>query len=391
MIVWGSASGAEPRTCILLYYYFGKLERLHMKNEGKKKLGSKLSKKKESTSVPGLNRIDTEKLRMLHEKEDLILEEWYQIWLQEYKAVTVKQGTLESYECMYQYYVGPEFGKRLLSEIRSEEIQCFYNELARVGYSEATLSLVHVLVGSMLKQAYRTGRISKNPAEFITVPRGSAGKEPRALTTVQQELLQHYAHGHEIEGIIVIALTTGMRIGEITGLEWKNIDLKNKEIKVCGTLKYTREGIFFKDTPKTKSSRRTIPMLPQVEQMFRKLWDVQHYEKTAERETWNPVKGLENLIFLRRYGIPFTGQHVRQQLNHITSQINEEHPEVKIGHISPHVLRHTFATRALEQGMAPKVVQEILGHSSITMTMDLYTHVLPQMRIEEIRKLEQCF
>lgn len=358
-----------------------------------KKLGSKISKKRGMLTYPKEmdSIIDKERLRMLQKKENLTLKEWYHLWIEEYKSVTVKKGTLESYECMFQYYVGPRFGDRLLTEICGEEIQYFYNEMSRFGYSDATLALIHVLVGSMFKQAYRMGKIEKNPVEFITVPRGTMGKEPKALSLVQQELLQQYAHGQEIEGIIVIALTTGMRIGEITGLEWKNIDLKKKEISVCGTLKYTRTGVFFKDSPKTRSSKRIIPMLPQAIQMFQRIRDVQYYEKTAEKESWKPIKGLENLIFLRRTGIPFTGQHIRQQLNHITDQINEEHPEANIGHISPHVLRHTFATRALEQGMTPKVVQEILGHSSITMTMDLYTHVLPQMRIEEIRKLEQCF
>ncbi len=363
-----------------------------MKQEEKKKLGNKISKKRKLLVYSQENPVtDTEKLKILQKKENLTLEEWYHLWMEEYKSVTVKKGTLESYECMFQYYIGPRFGNRLLTEICGEEIQYFYNEMSRSGYSDATLALIHVLVGSMFKQAYRMGKIEKNPAEFIIVPRGTAGKEPRALSIDQQELLQQYAHRHEIEGIIVIALTTGMRIGEITGLEWKNIDLKKKEIYVSGTLKYTRTGIFFKDSPKTRSSRRIIPMLPKARQMFERIRDVQYYEKTAEKDTWKPIKGLENLIFLRRNGIPFTGQHIRQQLNHITDQINEEHPEAKIGHISPHILRHTFATRALEQGMTPKVVQEILGHSSITMTMDLYTHVLPQMRVEEIRKLEQCF
>lgn len=184
--------------------------------------------------------IPDENFVLLQKKKKLTVDEWYQIWLYNYKVVTVKTGTIESYGCIYRYYIKPEFGTQMLDEICGEEIQVFYNQMAWQGYSNATLSLIHVLLGSMFKQAYKNERIKKNPMDQVILPKGTLQKEPKALTVKQQELLLEYAHGSELEGIITIALTTGMRIGEITGLEWKDIDFKNYKIYITGTLKCTR-------------------------------------------------------------------------------------------------------------------------------------------------------
>ena len=255
----------------------------------------------------------------------------------------------------------------------------------------------------MFKQALKNELIKKNPVSLVTLPRGETKKERRVLTELEQRILVKEISGNYLEPLIIIALSTGMRIGELCGLEWTDINFEKKEIRVSGTLKCTREGMnYYKDSPKTDKSNRTIPLIPKAEQVLKRYRIVQNEIKLSMGNEWHPIKGLENLVFTRQDGSPIAAQHIRQQLVHIVDSINEKYfdqpvakdefcLEQKFEYFTPHTLRHTFATRALENGIPPKVVQEILGHSSITMTLDLYTHVLPQKKADEMNKLAALF
>ena len=129
---------------------------------------------------------------------------------------------------------------------------------------------------------------------------------------------------------------------------------------------------------------------------------IQIESKFKQGSEWQSATNLENLVLTREDGAPIAAQNIRQQLNHIVDSIKEKKKfndagnskydeEKKFEYFTPHTLRHTLATRALEKGIPPKVVQDILGHSSITMTLDLYTHVLPQTKADEIKKLATLF
>ena len=190
----------------------------------------------------------------------------------------------------------------------------------------------------------------------------------------------------------VLALSTGLRIGELTSLTWKDIDFENETLTVTGTLKYFKDTGFYKDTPKSESGNRTVPLLPSICKMLKQVKREQNKQHLSSGDKWRPIKGLEHLVFTNKHGEPFKKRTIAYDIDQITDEINATEKDIPhFEKFSPHTLRHTFATRALENGIPPKVVQDILGHSSITMTLDLYTHVLPKTKSTEIMKIANLF
>lgn len=149
--------------------------------------------------------------------------------------------------------------------------------------------------------------------------------------------------------------------------------------------------------PKTDAGIRDIPFLPGVKECLKKHKIKQNTHKMKIANVWQPAEGMENLVFTTETGRPINSQYIRKNMDYIVKKINKE--EVKkaqledrgpviFKRITPHALRHSFATRAFESGMKPKTVQEILGHSSLAMTMDLYTHVTDDTKEEEMQKMK---
>ncbi len=217
-----------------------------------------------------------------------------------------------------------------------------------------------------------------------------AKKEIRAMSVEEQGIFLAYAKESFYFNLYQVGLGTGMRSGELRALEWSDVDFKNKEIHVTGTLKFYKDKGYMKDSPKTSSSERTIPMLDKVYDVLKKQRKRQAEFRLALGEQWKTGDGLENLVFTtpynrKGYGQPISHSALNTDLKRIVERINKD--EIIFEKITPHTLRHTFATRGLENGIPPKVMQELLGHSSITMTLDIYSHVLPDTKAQEIQKI----
>ncbi len=326
----------------------------------------------------------------VRKKKDFTVDEWYIYWRDNFKVSTVKRGTLDSYNSIFNLYIHPFLGHIVLSQVSSVEIQNFYNELARNDYSKATITLIHALMTNMFRHAYRLEFIEKNPMELVILPRGRQKQERRVLSREEQEILLHYLVGSELETLVLFALSTGMRIGEITGLTWDNISFEKDEVYVREILKKDRAGNFYKDVPKTLKSVRTIPLLPKVSTRlaaYKKFQDKRQSSGRAAKA--KEYKFLGKLVFSRPDGSPYSDLQLCRMLRRTVDEINED--GIEFAPLTPHCLRHTFATRALENGIPAKVVQELLGHSSVTLTLDLYTHVLHETKMEEIQKMSSLF
>ena len=143
------------------------------------------------------------------------------------------------------------------------------------------------------------------------------------------------------------------------------------------------------DTPKTPTSKRDIPLIDNAVAIFKRQKLKQAENRMLLGDKWKNKKGLENLVFTTMTGYPINRDMLKQELNKVVAEIQKEHKEFK--HITPHTFRHTFATRCIENGMSPQVLKTILGHSKLSMTMDLYSHVLPNTKAAEIQKIASLF
>jgi integrase len=321
-------------------------------------------------------------------QENITVSGWFDIWIKEYKEPTVKRGTVGVYRDNFDSYLKDPIGKKKLKDIRPEHIQKIYNDLNKKGYSRNTIELVSVVLSGMYKQALKNKIIRENPVPLATLPKAEEHKEPRVMTVKEQKQFLEYSKDSYLHDMFELALATGMRSGELRGLEWKNVDFANKVIHVYRTLVYVNND-YHLDTPKTASSRRDIPMLDNVVALLKQRKKKQAEDRLLLGDKWRSKEGLENLVFTTETGYPINRDMLKQEVNRVVARIQAEHKE--FAHITPHTFRHTFATRCIENGMPPQVLKTLLGHSKLSMTMDLYSHVLPNTKAAEIQRIANLF
>jgi integrase len=321
-------------------------------------------------------------------QDNITVTGWFKIWIKEYKEPTVKQGTVGVYKDNFKSYIEKPLGKKKLKDIRAEHIQKIYNDLNKKGYSRNTIELVSVVLSGMYKQAMKNKIIRENPVPLATLPRAEVKKTPRVMTVEEQQVFLEYAKESYLNDLFILALTTGMRSGELRGLQWNDVNFKDKVIQVNNTLVYINKD-YLLDTPKTPTSRRDIPLIDNAIAVLKRQKLIQAENRMLLGDKWKNKKGLENLVFTTMTGYPINRDMLKQELNRVIEDIQKDHQDFK--HITPHTFRHTFATRCIENGMSPQVLKTILGHSKLSMTMDLYSHVLPNTKATEIQRIANLF
>lgn len=314
-------------------------------------------------------------------KKQITLNDWFETWMEEYKKNRIKRGTYENYKKNFYGIIKRRFnlGNVQLTDIRGEHIQKLYNDLVKEGYALSTIKIVSAVLNGCMQQALRNGLIERNPVKLAELPRQTEKTRREAMTREQQALFMEYAKESYLYNFYAVMLRTGMRNGEMRGLKYTDIDKKKNVIRVQRTLKYIEGEGYFEDTPKTRTSKRDIPLTAATLQLLeeqRKFWEFK-------------VEKMDRYLFCDELGEPLSRARVRAETDRIVKRIRAAGHNFP--HITPHVFRHTFATRAIEAGMQPQVLKTILGHSSLAMTMDLYSHVLPETRAEEMEKIANVF
>lgn len=341
----------------------------------------------------------------IYAKPDRItVDSWYKTWLKEYRLNVVRETTIISNEKCYKH-IKPEIGHMKLQAVRPEHIQKILNKMKREGYSGGYIDNTRQVMNMIFHQALMNGIILTNPVERFILPKTEDKKENphrRALTEQEQAVFLECVAKRKpfYADIFYVGFSTGMRIGEINALEWEDIDFNRLEIHVNGTLIKTAGKEYHKGAVKTGKSKRTIPLLPEIAKRLKKHKAEQAELRMMMGDKWEPVKGLEHLVFTTMFGKPLLTLSVGRYIDSTVNTVNrEEEKRAEAEHrkpnlmetFCPHSMRHTFATRALEKGIPPKVVQSYLGHSTIDVTMNIYTHVTAELQREEIKKIANQF
>ncbi len=320
-------------------------------------------------------------------EENVTFSAWFEIWLRDYKEPTVKMGTVGVYRQNYNAYIKNVFGNQQLRDIRTDQIQNFYNTMGKT-YSHNTLEICRAILNGAFSQAVKNEIILKNPVKNAQLPKDGKKRSERVMTELEQNIFLKYARDTIYYPLYELALSTGMRSGELRGLHWTDVDFEEKFIHVACTLTY-QDGSYHLETPKTPTSDRKIPMLDNVYKLLKDERKKQMETRLKMGKYWQPLEGFDNLVFTNAAGHPINRDRFKREIDDIVESIRNH--GIPFEHITPHTFRHTFATRSIERGVDPKVLQKILGHSTYAMTMDIYAHVLPDTKANEMQKLACLF
>lgn len=328
----------------------------------------------------------------LNLREDMKLDEWYSQWMNVYKIDVIRNNTRTRYKSIYQKHISPYLGNYKLRDIKQIDIKRLINDMDKNNYHYETKNAVRILLVDIFNKAINNEYLMKNPAKGITVKRDEE-KDIRVLSVEEQTIFFDSCKGTFYDNLYVVAVSTGMRIGELVALRWSDIDLDKKVIHITRTLVYqkydtdTKKQFHF-ELPKTKTSKRDIPINRQCEIALKKQF-IQKAVVTAKAPVSKiPPKEFQDLLFTTKFNTPLNSQIVCDSIKKIVDEINLTRDVLdEIEEFSPHTLRHTFATRCFESGIQPKTVQAYLGHATLKMTMDLYTAVMPDHLTNEMDKV----
>lgn len=303
-------------------------------------------------------------------KKSYTLREWFDVWITTFK-LNCRRSTLGTYRRSIQVLLN-KIGDYYLDDLNAMTLQVAFNELK----SDSQRKNMRIILSDMFVKAIDAGYISSNPMLMVNTKKDHKPKqERRVLTEEEEKTFLKYAEKSKFYNLFIVALNTGMREGELMALRLKDIDFEENVIRVNGTLTYLPNCEI--QEPKTASGFRTIPMTKKVQQAIKNQLE---YNKKIRRN--NPSDEYKDFIFINIHGKPLRPEGIRSAIESVLKKINKEEPFERL---TAHCFRHTFATRAIERGMQPKVLQKILGHASLSMTMDLYCHVSDNSLHEAMR------
>lgn len=326
----------------------------------------------------------------LHNR-NITLGDWLDLWMEVYMKHNLKQSTYTSYETFAKRHFKPAIGHIRLVDITSQLLQQFYNYKMDVEHlSPKTITNMNLYLHKALDQAYKENIIPANPASALNLPRAKR-PDVEILIRDEQAALVRASYQHRYGVFVRLVLATGLRVGELLGLMWEDIDFRRNMLYVKRTLNRLqipglpdnyngpRTQIVIQP-PKTDNSVRAIPLVPGAVQDLLRWREVQEADKAAAGAGYSD-SGMIVTNALGGYVEPRTFADYYHQI-------------LQIAGLRPftfHALRHTFASRAMEQGMDSKTLSMLLGHYSVAFTMDTYAHVLDDHKWEGMKLMEDLY
>ena len=341
-------------------------------------------------------RVVVEKMQELRKKRDdnyyienknITLEEWLKEWMRVYKKPYISPRTYQGYVEKSKTIL-EHLGNMQLQKIELYHLQKFISDLQNEGKSPKSLRHYYSILKMCFDDAIMCRHISLNPTRNLKLP-SMRRKELNIMTKEEQLVFEGFMKKYRMGTAYIVLVNTGLRAGELSGLTWKDVDFENKALYVRrGMQKITTYDDEFNKVKrerkvtdvKTENSYRVVPMLDKVVRIL------QEYKKKVQAEQEELAELGEgfkedDFIFKTKYNHPITSEYLRKTCQGICKSNNFR----KVG---IHELRHTFATRSIEAGIDLRVLQEILGHASYSTTADIYVHILGQVKLSQMNRLE---
>jgi integrase len=315
---------------------------------------------------------------LVFDADNMKVGEYLERWLVDSVLDTVRPTTYERYEQIVRIHIRPALGAMKLKNLAPVHVRGLYREKLEAGLSARTVQYIHVTLHKALKQAVQDGLIPRNTTEAVKPPQVRR-EEIRPLSAEQVKVLLETACGDRLEALFVLAIHTGLRQGELLGLKWEDVDLEDGTLRVRRTLATAKGGPRLM-APKTKSSRRSVKLTQGAMDALRSHLKGQLQEIDGAGSLWQE----NGLVFASEIG-EFLDRRYLTSRRFKALLKRAQLPEIRF-----HDLRHTCATLLLSSNVNPKIVSEMLGHATIAITLDTYSHVLPNMRDQAAAAMEEA-
>lgn len=324
---------------------------------------------------------------------DMTVDDWFNYWITNIVG-DLAPNTRRNYKERYEHNIQPVIGRIKLSDVKPLHCKMVLNTMD-MDYAGSTIRQAYITMGTMLKSALMNDLIAKHPMNGVRYTKPvRAASDIKFLTGAEQEkFLETAKRSHNYYQYALI-LETGLRTGEMIGLTWDAIDWENKTLTVNKTLEYRHDrGYWRAGPPKTQQSYRTIPLTAKAYEILERVSYGKQFRKESETlsqvlEYIDRITGktsrlvMRDLVFVNwRTGEPAKNSSYDTHLYKLCD-------EAEIKRFCMHALRHTYATRAIESGMQPKILQKLLGHASIKTTMDRYVHVTDESMLKAVQQFE---
>lgn len=325
---------------------------------------------------------------------DMTVDEWFKFWIENFVA-DLAPNTKRNYSERYRINIRPVIGKMRIGDVKPMHCKIVLNRMDEK-YAGSTIRQVYITMGTMLRAAVINEVIPKHPMEGVRYTKPvRAVDDIKFLTVEEQEKFLAVAKRSHNYRQYALLLETGLRASEMIGLTWDSIDWEKRTLTISKTLEYRHsEGKWRAGPPKTASGYRTIPLTKTAYDILKSCYDERDTRKESpilsqklkyldRRTGQSGYLLMKDLVFINwRTGEPAKNSSYDTHLYKLCD-------EAGIRRFGMHALRHTYATRAIERGVVPKVLQKLLGHSSIQTTMDRYVHVSDEALTGAIKQFEQ--
>lgn len=337
-------------------------------------IGERNEKEAEKRLAEMLHQIDT---GFFIKPDKTLFSEYLKTWVIDYVKPNLSPRGYERYDGIIKKNIITAFNNITLTQLKPEHLQKYYNGMLERGLSPRTIRYHHSVIHKALKMAMKRGYLNHNVADAVEMPKIKQ-KEMQVWNEGEINKFLESAKNSPYYELFNLALFTGMRRSELLGLQWKDIDLVYGQISVNKGLHHLKDGTFVFTQPKSEKSRRTIALAPSTSLMLKSLWESRVIEGMMVKLAINE----DSLVFCMPDGRPL-------RPNTITRAWETQALKAEVKVIRLHDARHTHASIMLKQGIHPKIVQERLGHSSIEMTLDIYSHVAPGMQEAAAKRFDE--